>query len=241
VSGDGIRYELKYVAVLLAASFDGCQQCFDEPTAGGALGAEGEFAPDDRVMQRPLRRVVGRFDSLRVQEYPEPFAMFIQLPTHADQSRVLAENSAQQQAVDLAADRLHLTLKFGAGDRPVPAAGPVPKQFLRQSHQVVSQPFDLVIRVIDQGLTISFQMRPTPLQAAALPVSAIRARHRFFATHGGRIFGELRGLARPNCHHPPPADLAMARRRLTAGVRFTLDAQVPRGTTRFTRRRVPRA
>ena len=170
VAGDCIGDEREYAAVLLTAGFDDREQRFHEPAAGGALGAEREFPPDHRVTQRPLRRVVRRFDSGHIQERPQPLAMVMQLPAHAGQSRVTAEVAAQQQAVDLAADRLHQTLESAAGDRPVPATRPVMKQGLCRSHQVVPQAFHLVILVVDQGLKIAFEMRPAPLQAAAPPI-----------------------------------------------------------------------
>jgi hypothetical protein len=46
----------------------------------------------------------------------------------------------------------------------------VPEQFLRRTHQVESQTFDLMVRVVDECLKVALQMRPAPLQPPLVPV-----------------------------------------------------------------------
>lgn len=50
-------------AFLEATGLDHGQSSLDEPAPVGTLGAEAEFAPDHRVTERPLGRVVGRLDA----------------------------------------------------------------------------------------------------------------------------------------------------------------------------------
>ena len=57
---NGLGDEVEGVLFLLSAGFDDGQHGLDEPTAVGALRAEGEFSPDDGVTQGPLAGVVGR-------------------------------------------------------------------------------------------------------------------------------------------------------------------------------------
>ena len=71
------------------------------------LRAEGELAPDDRMAQRTLARIVGRLDAFATNERPEPVAMLVQLLAHADQRFVAALDTAQQQTLHLAANRGH--------------------------------------------------------------------------------------------------------------------------------------
>ena len=167
VGFDGLRDELEDVAVLLAAGFDGGQQRFHEAAAGSALRPERELPPDHGVTERPLRRVVRRFDAVHFQERPQPVAMVTQFPAHAVRG---GAEAAQQQAVDLVADRLHQTLEAPPREGPIPAARPVPEEGFGRSHQVMAQAFDLVIIAVNQRLKVSLQMSPAPLQAAALPV-----------------------------------------------------------------------
>ncbi len=61
---DGLGDEGEGVAVLSAAGFDHREQGLDEAAAGGALGAERQLAPDHRVTQGALGRVVGRLDEV---------------------------------------------------------------------------------------------------------------------------------------------------------------------------------
>jgi len=89
---------------------------------------------------------------------------------HSLQLRVAAEDTAQQEAVDLFPDRLHQALETPAGDGPIATTRPVPKQCLRGAHQITSEAIDLVIGMIDQRLKIPFQMRPTPLGTAHVPI-----------------------------------------------------------------------
>ena len=164
---DGLGDELEHIPLLLAAGFDGGQQGLDEAAAGGALGAEREFPPDHGVTQRPLRRIVRRLDIVNFQKRPQPVAMVTQFPAHAVRG---GAEAAQQQAVDLVADWFHQVLEAAAGEGPVATARPVAEEGFGGPHQVMAQPFDLVIGVVDQGLKVSFQMGPAPLQATALPI-----------------------------------------------------------------------
>src|SRR5207249_3019016 len=99
------------VAAGPAAGLDDRQQPLDEPAAGGRLRAEGELPPDDRVPQGALGGVVGRLDAVDGDEGPEVLAVLPQLLAEAGGERVVI--AAQQQRVDLAADRLHVSDECG--------------------------------------------------------------------------------------------------------------------------------
>ena len=153
----------------MAGLHDG-QNGFHEATAWRAPGAEREFPPDHGRAQGALADVVGEFDALYLQERPQPVAMIVQRRAHPGQFGVAAEDAAQQQAVDLLADRLQQTLASSAGDGPITTTRPVVKEFLGGTHQVVPQALHLLIGMIDQSLKIAFEMGPAPLQSAHPPV-----------------------------------------------------------------------
>ena len=100
---------------------------------------------------RSLALLVGSTPSTS-QEGPQPLAMVVQFAAHAHQPRIAAEDSAQQQAFHLPADRLHQPLQSGPGERPVAVARPQAEQFPRQPHQVASQPFGLMVAGDRSGL-----------------------------------------------------------------------------------------
>lgn len=80
------------------------------------------------------------------------------------QTRVAAEHTAQQERFHFWADRFHQTFQSPASKRPIATSCPVTKQGLGGAHQVMAQPFDLRVFVIDEGLKVAFQMGPAPLQ-----------------------------------------------------------------------------
>jgi hypothetical protein len=59
-----------------AAGLDDRQHPFDEPAAGGGLGADTELSPDDGLPQRTLGGVIGWLDALDFGEGPEVLAVF---------------------------------------------------------------------------------------------------------------------------------------------------------------------
>ena len=131
----------------------------------GRFGAERELPPDDRVTQGALAGVVGRLDPLDMQKRPQPLPMVVQFPTHAHQPWVAADRLRAAASFHLLADRVHQPLQSGPGDRAVAVARPKMEQFPRGPHQVASQPFHLMVRVIDQRLEVPLQVGPAPLQA----------------------------------------------------------------------------
>ncbi len=68
---EGGGQDIKDIAFLLAAGFDDGQQGFDEAAAGGALGAEGQFAPDHGVTQHLFGAIIGRLNTGVAEEHPE--------------------------------------------------------------------------------------------------------------------------------------------------------------------------
>ena len=83
------------------------------------------------------------------------------------------EVSAQQERVDLAADRLHASAKCRDGERAVADTLPHGEPFLGGSHEVAAKPLVGVARAVDQGLEVAFEVSPAPLQAlAARPIHA---------------------------------------------------------------------
>ena len=68
---EGGGQEVEDFAFLLAAGLDDRQQGFDEAAASGALGAEGEFAPDDGVAQHLFRAIIRRLNTGVGEEHPE--------------------------------------------------------------------------------------------------------------------------------------------------------------------------
>ena len=67
------------------------------------MRSKAELAIDHRWTQRPLRRVVRRFDAFDLGKRPEPRTMLVKLLTHTNQSLVATITSAQQQAIKLLA------------------------------------------------------------------------------------------------------------------------------------------
>ena len=134
------------------------------------MGPTGEFPPDHRRSQRPLGSVVGRLDPFHLHERSEPLTVLVDLLAHADQPRISREDSAQQQGFHPLADRCDLLFEDTVGDGSVPPPRSLPKKLARRLHQIMAQVFDLMIRIIDQGLKVPLQMGPAPLQAAQLPV-----------------------------------------------------------------------
>ena len=63
--------EVDDMAVSLAAGFDDGQQGLDEAAAGVAVGAEGEFAPDDGATQDLFGAIISGWDSGVIGEGPE--------------------------------------------------------------------------------------------------------------------------------------------------------------------------
>ncbi len=85
---EGCGEEVEGVSSLLAAGFDDGEERFDEAAAAFALGAERQCPPDDRVTQRLLRAVVGRFDTGDVGEGPELVEAVEQTVAQRDRRRV---------------------------------------------------------------------------------------------------------------------------------------------------------
>ena len=109
------------------AGFNDGQDSLDKSATVCALSAEGKFSPDDCRTQCTLTGIVGRLDALNVQKCPQPISMNEQRLTHTVEFLVSAENTAQEQAVDLFSDRFHLLLDLRARQRPVSTTRPEPK------------------------------------------------------------------------------------------------------------------
>lgn len=69
---NGLDEGVEDVSSLLSAGLDDGEHSVDEAAAGGALRAEGEFAPDDGVAQGAFAGVVRRLDAVVLEELPEP-------------------------------------------------------------------------------------------------------------------------------------------------------------------------
>ena len=120
------------------------------------------------MTERALGGVVGRLDALDFDEGPQMVATLPQLRAEAGRERV--EVAAQQQRVDLPADRLHAACEGGPGECPVADPLPQREQFERRPHQVAAEPLLRGARAVDPGLEIPFEMGPAPLQSAEPPV-----------------------------------------------------------------------
>src|SRR5664280_1659417 len=115
------------MTALLTTCFDHCQHRFDKTAAAGALHAKRQLAPNHRVAQRPLARVVRRLHPTTLRERPKPMAMFVQLSTHALHLAVAAGHAAMQQPFDFASHRSEPTLHCRPTDRVVAIVSPVAK------------------------------------------------------------------------------------------------------------------
>ena len=100
----------KEMAALLTTCFDYSQHRFNETTAPRALHAKRQLAPNHRVTQRPLARVVRRFYPATSSERPKPATMFVQLATRALRLTVAAGQATAQQPFDFASHRSQPTL-----------------------------------------------------------------------------------------------------------------------------------
>ena len=143
------------------AGFDDRQDRLHQATSVGALRAEQQFAPDHRRPHGALAGVVGWFDTVHVQKRPQPVAVLVQRIAQALQFGMAAEHSAQQEVVDLPANRSQQAQQARSGDRSVTAARPMPEQFLRGTHQVMPEPFDLVVGMVNQRLKIPVSDAPS--------------------------------------------------------------------------------
>ncbi len=172
------------IAAPLAAGLYHRQHGSDEAAATGALCSEGELSPNHGMAQRPLARVVGRFDPFVAQERPQPLAVFVQLSARAAHVWIAALAPAQQQALHLAADRAHPTPQGRPRNLSHAIVGPVLEQRARQAPQPGTQPLALDRAAVDHRLKIALQMGLAPLQAAQLsihlgPMAVDDARKRF--------------------------------------------------------------
>lgn len=163
MSFDGLGKVGVDASALLATSFDGSEQGFDEAAARGALRAEGELSPDHRVTQSAFARIVGGFDPVVPQKDPQPLTMLVQFAAHALEEAVAALGTPQQQSFQATADRPHATDQRGARDCAVTVVGPVFEQATGPAPQVIAQPLGLCVAAVHQGLKVSFQMGPAPL------------------------------------------------------------------------------
>ena len=68
---EGGGQEVEDFAFLWAAGLDDGQHRFDEAAAGGALGAEGEFAPDHGVAEDLFGAIIGRLNTGVGDEHPQ--------------------------------------------------------------------------------------------------------------------------------------------------------------------------
>lgn len=130
-------------AVLQTACFAYGQDPFQVAADRRTLRPEAEFPVNHRRAKGSFGRVVRRFDAWHAGERPEPLAMLIQFVAHADQLVVAAEDAAQHQAIELIADRSHISLKGSPADFVGLVAPPQREQPPQLPHQVVSQSFDL--------------------------------------------------------------------------------------------------
>ena len=170
MSFDGGGDEGEGVATLLAACLDYRQHRFHEATAGGALRSKRQLPPDHRMTQRPLARIVRRLHPFAMQKRPEPWPMFVQLPTCAAHASIATLHSAQQQTLDFAANRTHPTQQCRPRDFTGAIIGPMFKQLACRASQTLSEPFRARIARVDHRLEIAPQMRPAPLQSSHSPV-----------------------------------------------------------------------
>ena len=160
--------QAKTLRRLAAAGFDDGQQTLDEPTAGRRLRAERELSPDHRVPQRLLGGVVGRLDAFDLDESPQVFAVFHEFLAEAVRQRVVV--AAQQERIDLLADRLHLAAKGAAGDRAVANFLPEGKQFLGRPHQVVAEAFVGLDKGCRSALGSRVSSEPSTIASGRSPV-----------------------------------------------------------------------
>ena len=81
--------------ILQSARFGDGQHAFDKSASRFALRAKAEFTIDHSWTQCALGRVVRGLDCLDFGEGSKPLAAIIKLPTHAHQTRVSTELTAQ--------------------------------------------------------------------------------------------------------------------------------------------------
>ena len=167
---DGGRDEGEDVATLLAAGFDHRQHRLDETAAAGALRPKRQLPPDHRMTQRPLARIVRRFDPFMAQERPQPLAMFVQFPARAAHVGVAAlQCRAAANAPPCGGpDPSDAAAPPAKSSRAI--VGPVLEQLARRVPQTPAQPFRPRVAAVDHRLKIAFQVRPAPLQTPHLPV-----------------------------------------------------------------------
>ena len=157
--------ERKEMAALLTTRFDHCQHRLDKTTAAGTLHAKRQLAPNHRVTQRPLARVVRRLHPATSSERPKPATMFVQLPTRALHLTVAAGQAAAQQPFDFAPHRSQPALHRRPANRGVAIVGPMAKERFRRAPQVVAEPLGLSVATVDHRLKIPNQDAPSTIAA----------------------------------------------------------------------------
>ena len=171
MSFDGGGQEGEGVAALLAAGFDHRQHRLDEAAAAGALRPKGELPPNHRMTQRPLARVVRRFDPFVTQRTSTATGDVRTIPGTCRARRrcrfgCRAAASAPPCGGPVPSDAA------SAAREIVPCAivGPVLEQLARRMPQTPAKVFRPAVAAVDHRLKIAFQMGPAPLQAAHVPV-----------------------------------------------------------------------
>ena len=85
---EGGGQDVEQVALLLAAGLDDRQQGFHDEATSGALGAEGQFAPDHGVTQHLFGANIGRLHAGMGEEHPELVPEVEQVLTQRGAARV---------------------------------------------------------------------------------------------------------------------------------------------------------
>ena len=160
---DGVGEPGESVSFLAAASFYDGQQAFDEATARCRLRAERELPPNDRVTQRLFGGIVRWLNAGDIDEGPQRVLVLDEF--FAEAVRLRVEVTAQQQRVDLGADRFHAASEGAMRESAVTDVLPEVKHLFCGPHEVVAEPFADGARAVAESLEVAFEMGPAPLQA----------------------------------------------------------------------------
>lgn len=125
------------------------QDSLNESAAGSALCSEAQLPINYGWPEGAFGSVVRGFDAFDFCKGPQPLAAGMELCTHAVQLIVATESTAQQQAIELGANRRDRFAKGIPGNLFGFVQPPLLEQEALLSHQVVAESLDLTVGTIN--------------------------------------------------------------------------------------------
>ena len=153
---------IQYIAFLLAQRGDRRQDVLDEVAAVLALRAEATSSPKNGATQATFRTVVGGFDAFDADKGSQRDLQLEEILAGVAGLVTRQCSPFSQEVAHARLDRLHRRLEIGLTQGAIAHSMPQAKHFLDLLEQGRSNPLRLAAP-LDQGLKVSFQVRPAQL------------------------------------------------------------------------------